>query len=165
MIFILFFIFYNVVLVSVIPHESVIIIHIFSPSWASLPSPGLQPSKSSQSTRLGSLWNLDKWHGWTYLIGRSWDPDAENGFVDTVMGGVSGMNGVCGINIYIYYCVKMDSWWEVTVMFYNTFFARQWKSLLDCWIWGNRISFCSEHLCIPHRAERMPCRWLNILIC
>ena len=54
---------YNFVLVSVIQQcKSVIIIHIFLPSWASLPSP-IPPSprqlpptpRSSQSARLGSL--------------------------------------------------------------------------------------------------------------
>ena len=47
---------YNVVLVSVIhQHESAISVHMYSPSWTSLPPHSSCPSRLSQITKLGSL--------------------------------------------------------------------------------------------------------------
>ena len=45
------------------------------------------------------MWNLEKWY-WSYLQERNGDADIENGLVDIVAEGKSGMNGESSIDIY-----------------------------------------------------------------
>ena len=49
---------------------------------------------------LTHIWNLEKWHWWTYLQGRNGDTDIENGLVGPVGEGESEMNGESSINTY-----------------------------------------------------------------
>ena len=46
------------------------------------------------------VWNLEKWYWWICLQGEDGDTDVENGLVDTVGEGESGMNEGSSINIY-----------------------------------------------------------------
>ena len=52
------------------------------------------------------MWNLEKWHWWTYLQGRNKDTDVENGRVDTAGEGEGGMNGETRFDINTLPCVK-----------------------------------------------------------
>ena len=47
-----------------------------------------------------------KMEQWTYLQGRNRDADVENGLVDTVGEGKSGINSESSTDIYIPPCVK-----------------------------------------------------------
>ena len=47
-----------------------------------------------------------KWYWQTYLQGRNGGADIENGLIDTMGKGDSGMNGDSSINIYTLPCVK-----------------------------------------------------------
>ena len=46
------------------------------------------------------MWNLEKWHRWSYLQTRNRDTDIENKHLDTKGGEVGGMNWEFGTDIY-----------------------------------------------------------------
>ena len=56
------------------------------------------------------MWNLEKWHRWSYLQSRNRDTDVENKCMDTKEEG-GGMNWEIGIDIYILstVCIKQIS--------------------------------------------------------
>ena len=51
------------------------------------------------------MWNLEKWHRWSYLQSRNRDTDIENKCMDT-KGDGGGMNLEIGIDIYTLICIK-----------------------------------------------------------
>ena len=62
------------------------------------------------------MWNLEKWHWWTYLWAGSRDTDMENTLVDTVGEGESGTNQERSIETYVHDKIcKIDSQGEFVV--------------------------------------------------
>ena len=52
------------------------------------------------------MWNLEKWHRWTYLQSRNRDTDVEDKLMDTKGERGGGMNWEIGIDIYTLLCIK-----------------------------------------------------------
>ena len=58
------------------------------------------------------MWNLEKWHVWTYLQSRNRDTDVENKYMDTKGDRSGGRSWDTGIDTYTLLMYKIDNYRE-----------------------------------------------------